>query len=757
MGDSVTRQGRRAWFRLISALFGATVVAAALSFAATPHAQVGETAGVAKQVRFELNQFLPEGVMMLRGAAASRTIDIPVPDRWDVRGATLRFSYVNSTGLLAHRSQLTVRLNGRVAAQVALLPESPEGRVEAVLDPRLLRPGYNALEFAVAQNYTETCSDPSDPTLWTMIELERSMLDLEYRMLPVPESLSAVAKMLFDPKQVGPNRVHLVVPDTSLEMIHLAAIVASGAALRFDFRPVRFSISSRMDPQSKNILLGNRAFVAAAMNSTVEDMPSGNLGVVGLRDQEGVPTRAAVVVTGDDASEMLLAAQGFSALSFPLPEAGSATVRSVTFPDRVNYPGKGLLLPGTATTFAEMGFASRTYRGMGPGSESIVFRIPTDMHMPTNEFAVMKLHVAHAARMRTDSALNIALNDTFVSSIPLQDEMGGYYQGYTVRIPWRLFRRGENRLTLTPTLTPLVTGDCQLIQTEHLAVTLFDDSTLELPAVPRWVEMPEMRYFFEDGFPFARDGNWNEAMILLADTDQRTAAAAVNLVAMVAQRSGVVPTDLRFISEWTPGHGDRDMIVVGPIAAVPEQLRTASPLEPELAYPLSRLIRWVPGEARNIWLRMRNLVAAPHIMQPEENSQALVEMDLSLASGTALLMTYRAPESAQRSVMALTGARSHDVIEGAWALWDDMVRWTVSGNVALLDLRGPEPLATTQQVGPRYHVGKLGRFPGIHGLINAHPLAFLGGVVAFVLLFGLLLRALLRRRRAARLVARQAD
>lgn len=53
----------------------------------------------AKPLTFPLTRLAPVGVVDLKGPASSYGIKVPIPERWDLRSATLRFTYVNSNTL----------------------------------------------------------------------------------------------------------------------------------------------------------------------------------------------------------------------------------------------------------------------------------------------------------------------------------------------------------------------------------------------------------------------------------------------------------------------------------------------------------------------------------------------------------------------------------------------------------------------------------------------------------------------------------
>ncbi|MCL4743745.1 MAG: cellulose biosynthesis cyclic di-GMP-binding regulatory protein BcsB, partial [Phycisphaerales bacterium] len=169
------------------------------------------------------------------------TIPVSVPERWEIEKAVMRFQYVNSSSLLENKSTLVVKVNEYPIAQIKLSPIVPEGEVKMTIPPVLLDTGYNNISFAVTQHYTDECEDPCAPGLWTTINVDESILRVEYCLKPVPLQLSVIPEFLFDPKIFPHGRVNFIAEGlTSEELINYAGIVASGIALRYDYRQVFF-------------------------------------------------------------------------------------------------------------------------------------------------------------------------------------------------------------------------------------------------------------------------------------------------------------------------------------------------------------------------------------------------------------------------------------------------------------------------------------------------------------------------------------
>lgn len=715
-----------------------------------------------------LTEFSIVGKPLLQGKAADFRVSIPIPKRWDVASASLRFPYVNSTGLLGERSRLIVRFNDQVLAQVELLPESPEGVVTVPIPTLLLRPRFNELQFAVAQDYDDQCTDPGNPILWTHVSVDRAVLEVNYALKPLPMALSSIADFLFDPKQFNENSVHLVAPDYSPEMLNLAAIAASGVALRFDFRPVRFTLSQDLRQGVDNILLGDTAFAADVLQRYDRSAPEGSFGIMPLPGPAPVmeeddaaegqavrerfvddPTRAVIVLSGADMQAVRLSSEAFSLLSFPLPDVSSTDPASVAIPEITPEMGKNLIVPGHEYTFAQLGMASRTFTDMYPIPENMTIRLPSDALLPGNLFARLAVHLAYGAKMREDSVVNIHLNGRFIAGVPLGNPDGGRYGGYQIHIPMYYFRPGQNTFTFEPVLSPLVTDHCTFIQLRNLFVTVFEDSTLSFPEMDSWVEMPELALFVEDGFPLTKWPDWREAAIVLPPDDLHSAAAAVNIAAMISQKTGIPPYQLRFLNE--PPREALDILVVAPYPAISADILRATPMAPRLSYPWKGALQGTRDQSLYWWNRVLADIFPERPRStplPSVHGEALEQL---VMDGQKLLLTQSlSPYAAMRTLMVATARSPEALLRGAYALQDPFLQSQAQGSVVLADLRDLEFGVRSQQTGDRYFVGDLGTFSWFTYLVNTYPIWFFGTILVILALTALLVRRLLRARLRAK-------
>ncbi|MCB2182385.1 MAG: cellulose biosynthesis cyclic di-GMP-binding regulatory protein BcsB [Desulfobulbaceae bacterium] len=707
-----------------------------------------------------LTKFNTPGTVKLEGERGSYTVSIPLPDRWLVKGATLRLAYTNSTALLKKRSRIMVHVNGSPVAQAALLPESPEGIMTVQLPARLLKTGYNNLSFLVSQNFSDSgCVPASLPEVWTSLNLFESSLELSYELRDVPLSLNSISSFLFDSRMYTENQVHLIVENLSTENTKLASLAASGVALRFDYRPVHFSLGRDLQQGVDNIIIGSSAFLQSVLDRVKVPMPSGNMGILHLpsyreNDLKEKQTfydaqHGLLYLTGQNPEKILQAAEAFSLLSLPLQSKASADIEAVAVPEITRYSGKQRVAPGKKYRFRELGFPTTSFQGFNPGNRGFSFSMPTSLLLMENRSLALSFNLSYASNMREDSSLKILLNGRFVSSIPVGDVMGGRYQGYKIDLPLFYVKPGLNTLEFHAVLTPLHTGDCEMLQTDHLALTVFDNSIMSVPDVPHWAELPNLEFLMDDGFPVARYPDFRETVLLLTDKTNETATAAVNLIALLSQKNGVPPFRLT-ISDTVPADADKELLVVGARESLPEKIINASQLSPAIQFPVNG--RLAGSKEENNWLdrQKERFLATLEPKQSFPPDRAGITTGYATSPRTVLLTEFESPFKAMRSIVLFTGNSGKDLVGGVNALWDHALRSKIKGDRVLIDFGQTEPTLVWDKTGAPYYSGNISSMNWLANLVNSYPKAFFAIMLAVLLLTAFILLLFLKRWRHKR-------
>ncbi|MDO8805254.1 MAG: cellulose biosynthesis cyclic di-GMP-binding regulatory protein BcsB [Elusimicrobiota bacterium] len=645
----------------------------------------------------------------LKCTAGQYGISIPVPARWKVRRAKLSFGYVNSSALLADNSRLITKLNGDAVSQVKLNPMAPEGFLTVNLPAALFREGYNDLEFVVNQHYTLGCEFPCQPELWTTLRLDSAdaILEIEYTLKEVPLKLSAITNYIFDPRVTPRGEVNIVMPDGNPETVALASILASGAAMKFDYRNVVFSISRNIVPGTDNILVGDSDFAEKTIHSkafSAKDVKGPVLKILPLPlagQEAGLsdPYHALIVVSGLNKDHLKLAAETFAVMSAPFPETSEMTVKGLVMPDIPLYGGKGVIKADTKYTFKALNFPSRTFTGLNPSGAEIAFRLPADFLIKQNLYAKLSLYYSYGAANRSDSVLNVMLNGQLLRGINLDDLRGGLVEGYKLDIPTYLFKPGNNILRFEPVLSPLIGKNCEYFQTQNLFVTIMDVSTLEFPPMPHYVEMPRLELFMLNGFPVTRWPDGHGSTIYLTNSSRETIETALNLVGIVTQKNGHPLLEVQYTAT-PPEKFNGELVIIGDIDSIPAKLKEMSPLAltKEISFPYPVVQGWA-----------------------DKSQYAFSKQISGLSPGTGALMEFQSPYADGRTIILLAATSPKELLALSLALMKPGVQANIKGDLVLMGLDDPEKNIIAVDIGKKYFAGKAGFLSWLDVYLYSHP------------------------------------
>lgn len=726
----------------------------------------------AATVKMPLHKIAPVGITDLKCSQAEFKIKLPIPERWKVKAAFIDFGYVNSSALLPQNSRLVLKLNSYPLAQIELNPLAPEGRARVRLPGELLEAGYNDLTFFATQHYTLDCEFPCAPELWTTLLLDEAVIELQYDLKPVPLELSSMSDFLFDPKIFPYAAVNIVSEYDSPESISVASIAASGIALRFDYRDVKFSISDRLIPGVDNVLIGTKEFVesvAGQENLTINGpylqimhLPvSGDESTAQAAEGEDSPERAnpeeddtyaLIIVSGNNMEEIRMAATSMAALSFPFPNSDRMEVSDVLLPEARAYSGKSILRGGTVYPFKTLGFSNHSFRGFSPQSKSLSLRLPTDLLIEQNRFAELSLHLAYGAGMRSDSVLNILLNNEFVTAIHLDNPNGAVFSSYKISIPSYIFSKGNNVITFEPVLTPSVTGQCELIQVDNLFLSIFDDSTFKFPELPHWVALPNIELFFQDGFPFTRWPDGRETALYITSPDEDTVGAALNLVGVMSQKIGYPLLGTNILLE-NPRDWKGEIIVIGEIGTVPEDIKGKAPLSygQTVKAPYPVIANMSLNDSVPIWDRVKNYMSGYTEQEPDDSTEtAFIEQTAGLGNHQGAVMEFESPYQLGRSVLLVTASSGDNLLKLSRALLDTSVQGKSKGNLVLVDYLPDEYTVWSQNVGETYYTGKLSSTNKIKSFINSSRLSYFALLAVSLLVLTFVIFYSLKRMRSKR-------
>jgi cellulose synthase operon protein B len=691
------------------------------------------TGAHAASIKVPLQKLTALPAIELKCINGSQTISIPLAERWNVKSALLTLRYSVSNNLIGEMSQLIVKVNDSPVAQTKLSPQAPNVEVAIDIPVALLKPGYNSLSFHVAQHFSrQQCEPPCSPDLWTNISVTESFLQFEYDLKPVPLKFGAASAMIFDPTQFPESEIHLVTENLSAEAATLATVVASGVARRFDYRKVKFSVSREIKPGVDNVMIGSHAFAEKVLEGNAITLPKGEGGLLKLfrlpaKGGGWDPQHALIVIAGDQPAALKVAAITLANMSLPYPDTDELHAVSFSLPDVSMYSGRQVLASDKAYDFKTLNVSTHTFRGINSESIHISFRLPADFLVKQNHYAKMAINFSYGAGLKSNSALNVAVNGQELRAIHLDNPSGNFIDGYKLEIPTYVFKPGANTIRFTPSLNT-IGGVCETLTTDGLFITLYENSTLYFPPMPHFVELPKMELFALNGFPFTRWPDGYETLIYLPQPDDAALSTTLNIVGMVTQRNGF-PLFGTQITYTEPKDWGGEVLVIGKADAIPKSFMAAAPLK--LADTSS-----IPYPATRGW--------------NSEMQVAYSKQRSALGPDTGVMMEFESLVKKGRSVLVITAQNNDGLLALGDAMLDPGVQGGIAGDLVFIDLSNPKYPLTSMQVGAKYTTGNKGDISILDSFLYANIYVFYGSIAFAVIALALIVYWRLRVFRAKR-------
>lgn len=498
--------------------------------------------------------------MTLRNASGQYDISFPIADRIKPLSATLNLALTNSNALIRNRSQLIVYVNDFVVGQIKLDPINFNTEVKFQIEPEFLRQGYNTISFRAAQHYTDDeCEDWSAPELWTTINTVKSTLTLNYQAEPVVEKLSELNSLINDRMNGYALTVIRGEQSVSDDYLYWGAVIAQAVKLRLRHVPLTLDekylpslkpaegnseIVFKLDPavlKNDAVLVGSKQQIAELLPSAVNQAIIGPY--LGIFRQVNNPSHFILVISGNNNQEVKTSVQAFASLNMPLPDEKETIFKTLQVPNGPDILTDKLLVPGAAYSFSSLGYTQTLLNSVNDRSK-LEFRLPADIYSTEDRMVKLNLNLAYGAALRSDSVINLYLNDTFVHAIRLKEIDGAHYHNYEVRLPLRSFKSGGNILTFQSMMTPLESGQCLINQNQNLVAEINGDSIITLPEAGKLATLPDLALLERTGFPFVKNASADDTAFKLLDISSDTIASAWLLIANLTVKEHAPVFDL---------------------------------------------------------------------------------------------------------------------------------------------------------------------------------------------------------------------
>jgi cellulose synthase operon protein B len=730
----------------------ARAVAAPMPAAAAPVLGVQERSATLKQLGVDYE-------MTLRGIQGSAGVSFSVRTDEVVEAATLHLGYSYSPALLPELSHLKITVNG---VTVATLPVTRENagklqQADVPIDPRLVS-DYNRLNLQLIGHYTRQCEDPDHTSLWANID-PATRLSLRTTPLVLANDLSLLPVPFYDKRDTRRLELPFVFlrrPD--LATLRSAGIVSSWFGALAGYRGALFSVSIGEVPATGNAVLFATANTLPAELATAQN---------GLGEIAG-PTLAVLANPRDPAGKLLLVLgrnaadlqQAATALALGTPFAGAVARigELMQAQPRKPYDAPNWISSERPVRFADLvaQTAQLNVSGYHPDLIRVGLQLPPDLFVWQRDGIPVNLRYRYTVPdAQNKSALNVSINDAFVTTLPLSGRP--YAQSLPLR--WWYGLRPKGAMPVEQTLL-LPTGPFSA--NSQLRFHFFFDrpqadackntfpdvsgaidpaSTVDLSSFHHYMAMPNLAAFGNAGYPFTRLADLSESSIVMPDeaTDQDM-ANLLTLLGKLGASTGYPALRVTLIHAGeVEQHADSDLLVFGSSRSQPLFQRWSEhlPIGEGASGRRFSMSDWVRGKLPGFLSFDARRTDLPTI----------AEVAVKPAPGDVVLMGFESPLKRGRSVVALLAEDPSSVGQLFDAWFDPAMLKDFQGSVVLLQRGKIRSLAGNQT----YYVGHLPLPTWARWYFSRHPLLLGLVVVVMSLLLALAARVVLRRHAAQRL------
>lgn len=684
--------------------------------------------------------------MLLTHAMNYYTLFVPQSARVSLKSCNLHLEFTNSIALLTERSVLRVVVNDVIVAQYYLDRNKPFHSADIALPLELLQVGFNRMQFVVAQHYTWKCEDPGAPELFTEINPDKSYLSAVGELKPIPERLSFL-RWWVDEKLWSPYQFNVCIP-SAMQMSELqlawGSIVTQGVALALNNENFRVSTANALRPNMDNIVIGTQAELSGFLTNT--EMGAINGSFLAIKSLPGDPTHCMIIISGRNEQEVGQTALAFGLVNFPLPDSQYAVVDQMTLPEKPAYIRNAPLNVPGIYSFKKLGYTSRTIRGWHTGGYSLKVHMPGDISKEDPANAELRLHFAYGAAFRKDSTFNLFVNRQFQTAIRLSNEEGEMHSDHRVYLPMKAFQPGLNFVDLVPEMVPMITAECELLHDENLLFTLYEDSDFVLPKAMRKARLPSLGLFSQTAFPYSGQPDGVDTAVYVTAGDPDTVCAAWTLLGKMAQVSGALMHRLEI--GFKAPRSKKSLLVIGPRDQIPEEVIAKAPVSPLQVGKMRYLVSVSPKPeklaASPVEEFLEKIRGVPQERaEPEAPATANLTMASDLVEDTVAVQ-YESPFVQGYPVTLFTANDPERLLAGINAMQDRRIWDNFSGDLAVWNT-DPDSFAACK-VGPDFIYKSSGIAARVGTNLDSKPWLFAVLLIGVLLLIGLIVRGVLKRR-----------
>lgn len=488
------------------------------------------------------------GAIHLDGASASEMVSFSIAPQADVREARVILRHVSGRSQEGLKPQLRLGMNGQFIGQLDGVTERAAAINEIVLDPEMLRHGYNTMRIDAVQRYTLDCQDTTAAELWTEVDASRSHIEVIYARRSLNLTLADLGAVLSSGIG-GVEQLGILMSEVDAEALRRGTLASQAVGNRLGYRLPQISMLSSLGAEA--VGEGRDVIAIGTPEQLAAIAPEG---LASLKDQDSWlsigpspidPSHFLIIAAGRTPEAIEGALRALASEGFPLSATSSTIIQPSEVPSAIVSSKRQPLRTGAKYVFRDLGLEGASVLGQEQGKAQLSFTLPADVHFQENADVVLALDLAYGAGLDGRSVVNILVNGAFERAVRLTNPNGEVVPAYEIAVPARSLRPGWNTIDFQVELSSPVEGACVARNGRNLAFTLKGTSTVTLPPAGHVVQLPNLALLQEAGYPFTgREAAPME--IRAADASPKTIASVWTLAARLGQINGTVFTDANF-------------------------------------------------------------------------------------------------------------------------------------------------------------------------------------------------------------------
>ncbi len=577
-------------------------------------------------------------VTVLRSGHDTAQMTWKVQPHYTAQNAVLQIRYLTSPDTTAG-SQLVVSVDHKIVGAVSLNPKLPRGSFTVRLGHQAFAAGTYPLQIQAIPGHVTPPAKAVPTGAWTQIDYSASQLSYTPQRIPWKHmDFSHLPMILSEAGTKGVLPLHIQFYGTTNPALLTAAQEAvAGLALRStNLLHVDAQMGSAATSPAISAHLGVSGVIGEASELPAALQPHTPITgpTVFLAHDPDNPLGVILIFTGTDDAQVLAAARAFAVNRNMLPLGHRWNITSSDQITGLNFGPQNAAYPGQVIRLGDLQGAHSTL-SKPHGTADIDFWMPGGLFASRQSNLKMKLTMATQplTQPATQPIITVMANHHWISEWKLTPGVANYQ----TTIPFSALAGGENHITF---------------QIAGGRVSIFPDSTLQLPTTHRYTVLPDLALFQHTGFPLVVHGAGRHLSVWYSERTLANWSAGLTLFGRLVQSAhSPLPGAQATFSRPVTGN----VLAIGTPASIPASWLSASPVR-----LLQNGIQWQLANRHGQekpWMGATQLPATAY----------LVEARTPYKGHVAVTFLATNPQHLQAAAWNLTAAPNWNKLQGDFA------------------------------------------------------------------------------------------